>query len=144
MTDYTISVLSALLVSLPLGTNLALLHFMWMLVSGALLPPRGAIFPALKSTGLSDAATRRAWGALRKGVWQIALRLTELCTQMQAAADQKDWPDVLRLAEQILALQPRDANATQWVVRARTDAPRRCASAAGHHAVARYYATGAG
>ncbi len=73
MTDYTISVLSALLVSLPLGTNLALLHFMWMLVSGALLPHRGAIFPALKSTGLSDAATRRAWVALRKGVWQIAL-----------------------------------------------------------------------
>ena len=73
MIDYTISVLSTLLVSLPIGTNLALLHFMWMLVSGALLPHRGAIFPALKSTGLSDAATRRAWAAFRKGVWQIAL-----------------------------------------------------------------------
>jgi len=75
MIDYTISVLSILLVSLPLGTNLALLHFMWMLVSGALLPHRGAIFPALKATGLSDAATRRAWAALRKGVWRIALLL---------------------------------------------------------------------
>ncbi len=75
MIDYTISVLSTVLVSLPLGTNLALLHFMWMLVSGALLPHRGAIFPALKATGLSDAATRRAWAALRKGVWRIALLL---------------------------------------------------------------------
>jgi len=75
MIDYTISVLSVVLVSLPLGTNLALLHFMWMLVSGALLPQRGAIFPALKATGLSDAATRRAWAAFRKGVWQIALLL---------------------------------------------------------------------
>jgi hypothetical protein len=36
---------------LPAGTNLALLQFMWMLVSGALLPQRGALFPALKSTG---------------------------------------------------------------------------------------------
>lgn len=42
-----------------------------MLVSGALLPSRGAIFPALKSIGLDDAATRRAWAAFRKGVWQM-------------------------------------------------------------------------
>jgi len=62
MTNYTISVLVALLQSLPVGTNLALLQFMWMMVSGALLPNRGAIFPALKATGLSDAAIRRARG----------------------------------------------------------------------------------
>ena len=42
-----------------------------MLVSGALLPSRGAIFPALKSIGLDDAATRRAWAAFRKGMWQM-------------------------------------------------------------------------
>lgn len=46
-----------------------------MLVSGALLPQRGAIFPALKSIGLSDEETRRAWAAFRKGVWQIAVLL---------------------------------------------------------------------
>jgi hypothetical protein len=61
----------------PVGTNLALLHFLWMLVSGALLPQRGAIFPALQSIGLSDQATRRAWAAFRGGVWQtrVLLRL---------------------------------------------------------------------
>jgi hypothetical protein len=75
MTNHTISVLSQLLASLPIGTNMALLQFMWMLVSGALLPNRGAMFPALKSTGLSDAETRRAWVAFRKGVWQIAVLL---------------------------------------------------------------------
>lgn len=75
MANHTITVLSQLLESLPIGTNLALLQFMWMLVSGALLPNRGAIFPALKSTGLSDDATRRAWVAFRKGVWQIAVLL---------------------------------------------------------------------
>ena len=71
MANQTIAVLSILLSSLPIGTNLALLHFMWMLVSGARLPNRGAMFPALKSTGLSDVATRRAWVAFRKGVWQM-------------------------------------------------------------------------
>lgn len=60
--------LIALTGDLPVGTNLALLHFIWMLVSGALLPQRGALFPALQATGLSTEATRRAWTAFRKGV----------------------------------------------------------------------------
>lgn len=54
-----------------MGTNLAMLHFMFMLVSGVLLPSRGAMFPGLKSIGLSDAATRRAWAAFGKGMWQM-------------------------------------------------------------------------
>jgi hypothetical protein len=33
------------------------------------------MFPALKSIGLSDAETRRAWMAFRRGVWQIAVLL---------------------------------------------------------------------
>jgi len=69
------NVLVALTKDLPVGTNLALLHFLWMLVSGALLPQRGAIFPALQSTGLSEQATRRAWAAFRGGVWQTAMIL---------------------------------------------------------------------
>ena len=67
--------LIALTSNLPVGTNLALLHFFWMLVSGALLPQRGALFPALQATGLSAEATRRAWAAFRKGVWQTAVIL---------------------------------------------------------------------
>jgi len=69
------NILVALTKGLPIGTNLALLQFIWMLVSGALLPHRGAIFPALKSIGLSDQATRRAWAAFRGGVWQMAILL---------------------------------------------------------------------
>jgi hypothetical protein len=75
MMDHTISVLIALRKDLPIGTNFALLQFTWMLVSGAFLPNRGAIFPALKSIGLSDAATLRAWVAFRKGVWQTSALL---------------------------------------------------------------------
>jgi len=69
------NVLVELTKNLPVGTNLALLQFLWMLVSGALLPQRGAIFPALQSTGLGAQATRRAWAAFRGGVWQIAVLL---------------------------------------------------------------------
>jgi len=67
--------LIALTQDLPIGTNLGLTQFLWMLVSGALLPRRGAIFPALKATGLSDEETRRSWVAFRKGVWQINILL---------------------------------------------------------------------
>jgi len=69
------NILVALTKGIPVGTNLALLQFLWMLVSGALLPQRGAIFPALQSIGLSDQATRRAWAAFRSGVWQTAVLL---------------------------------------------------------------------
>jgi len=71
MQNDTVKVLSQLTENLPVGTNLGLLHFLWMLVSGALLASRGALFPALKSTGLSDGETRRAWGAFRSGQWSI-------------------------------------------------------------------------
>lgn len=69
------NVLVALTKDLPVGTNLALLHFFWMLVSGALLPHRGAIFPALQAIGVSQEATRRAWAAFRQGAWQTAIIL---------------------------------------------------------------------
>ena len=87
MTNHIIAILSLLTQELPVGTNLALLHFMWMLVSGALLPNRGAIFPALKSVGLSDAATRRAWAAFGKGVWQISAILSVWREQVKRMPD---------------------------------------------------------
>ena len=65
-------VLAGLFKNLPIGTNLGRLQFMWMLVNGALLSNRGALFPALKASGLADAAVRRAWAAFRGGGWQIA------------------------------------------------------------------------
>ncbi|MDP9372077.1 MAG: hypothetical protein M3Q65_06425 [Chloroflexota bacterium] len=61
--------LCALVEPLPVGTNLGLLHLLWMLVSGRLLAARGALFPGLAACGLSDRALRRAWGALGQGDW---------------------------------------------------------------------------
>jgi len=86
-TDLTIQTLASLLESLPVGTNFALLHFMWMLVSGHLLASRGALFPALQATGLADAAVRRAWAAFRGGVWQISILLRLWQTHIEGLED---------------------------------------------------------
>jgi hypothetical protein len=68
----TMEALCVVTQGLPIGTNLALLHFLWMQLSGALLPNRGALFPALQAIGLLPTAIRRAWAAFRSGAWQIA------------------------------------------------------------------------
>lgn len=82
------SILVELTKSLPVGTNLALLQFLWMLVSGALLPQRGAIFPALQATGLGEQEVRRAWAGFRRGVWQMAVILRLWREQIE---DLPDW-----------------------------------------------------
>jgi len=71
MLNHIIALLTTICQSLPVGTNLAMVHFLWMLLSGALLPNRGAIIPALKSIGLSDEETRRSWAAFSGGAWSI-------------------------------------------------------------------------
>ncbi|MDQ2827634.1 MAG: hypothetical protein M3Y74_01075 [Chloroflexota bacterium] len=63
------TLLCALVAPLPVGTNLGLLHLLWMLVSGQLLAARGAVIPGLSACGLSDRAVRRAWAALGQGDW---------------------------------------------------------------------------
>jgi len=78
MINHTITVLTRICQSLPIGTNLAMVNFLWMLISGALLPNRGAIIPALKSIGLSDAETRRSWAGFGSGVWNIQEMNAEL------------------------------------------------------------------
>jgi hypothetical protein len=61
--------------TLPIGTNLAMLHLLWMMVSGQLLLSRGAVIPGLHHTGLPTRAVRRAWQALRRGGWTIGALL---------------------------------------------------------------------
>src|SRR5579864_9193903 len=64
-----LTLLCALVAGLPVGTNLGLLHLLWMLVSGRLLTARGAVIPGLDACGLPRRAVRRAWGALARGDW---------------------------------------------------------------------------
>src|SRR3954451_7025370 len=65
----TIEVLCAVVAATPIGTNLGLLHLLWMLVSGQLLATRGAVIPGLSACGLPERAVRRAWAALGQGDW---------------------------------------------------------------------------
>src|SRR4051812_43523608 len=64
-----VTLVSALVVDVPIGTNLGLLHLFWMLLSGKALLSRGAIIPGLSAVGLSEGAVRRAWAALGRGRW---------------------------------------------------------------------------
>ena len=64
-----LTLVSALVVDVPIGTKLGLLHLFWMVLCGKLLLSRGAIFPGLSAVGLSEGAVRRAWAALGRGSW---------------------------------------------------------------------------
>ena len=67
-----IEVLCGVVAGTPIGTNLGLVHLVWMLVSGRLLETRGAVIPGLSTLGLSEPAVRRAWAALGQGDWTSA------------------------------------------------------------------------
>lgn len=75
-----IEVLSVLVLELPIGTNLALFHILWTLISGRLLAQRGALIPALAATGLDARAVRRAWAAMAHGAWEVSDLVTALQT----------------------------------------------------------------
>jgi hypothetical protein len=70
------TLLSSVLRAVPVGTNLALFHLLWTMLSGRLLASRGALFPALADFGLPAPAVRRAWAALAYGDWEIDTLLT--------------------------------------------------------------------
>lgn len=66
------TLLSQVLVRVPLGTNLGLLHLLFALLCGRFLETRGAVFPALSSLRLPDDAVRRSEAALCYGHWAAA------------------------------------------------------------------------
>jgi hypothetical protein len=78
------SLLSSLLHGVPVGTNLALFHLLFMLLSGRLLESRGAVIPGLAALGLPDAAVRRAWAALAYGRWDSSALLARWHAQVVA------------------------------------------------------------
>jgi hypothetical protein len=80
-----LTMLGQLVAPLPVGTNLGLLHLLWMLVSGRLLAARGAVLPGLQECGLSDRAMRRAWAALGQGGWTSEVLLARWAAAVDAA-----------------------------------------------------------
>jgi len=63
------TVLCALVVGVPLGTNWGLVLVLWTLLTGRLLGTRGAVIPALSALGLAPVVVRRGWAALGQGAW---------------------------------------------------------------------------
>jgi hypothetical protein len=64
-----LAALVAIIVKTHIGTNTGLLALMWAIASGQLLLSRGAIIPALDSSGLDKRQTKRAWAASCYGNW---------------------------------------------------------------------------
>jgi hypothetical protein len=67
-----LQVLSALVVGLPIGTNLDVFTLLWLVCSGGLLDSRGAVIPGLSALGLDLAAVQRTWAAVGHGAWTSA------------------------------------------------------------------------
>lgn len=67
-----LTLLSALVVALPIGTNLDVFTLLWLVCSGGLLDTRGAVIPGLSALGLDVAAVQRTWAALGHGAWTSA------------------------------------------------------------------------
>lgn len=68
--ELTISAIIAVVETTPIGTNLALVQILWVMVSGGFLQSRGAFFAALSAKGFSPQEVRRSWAALRNGDWE--------------------------------------------------------------------------
>lgn len=68
--ENTVQAIAAIVQTVPVGTNLALLHLLWAMVNGSFLQSRGAVFGALWASGFGVSAVRRSWAALRTGVWE--------------------------------------------------------------------------
>jgi hypothetical protein len=67
--ELTVHAIMAVVQTTPIGTNLALVRILWVMMSGAFLQSRGAFFTAVSSKGFDEQEVRRSWSALRTGVW---------------------------------------------------------------------------
>lgn len=66
-----------------------MMHVFWALLSGQLLPSRGALFPALKAIGLEDDGIRRGWTAINSGVWQTTTLIVRWNKQVEGLSEWK-------------------------------------------------------
>lgn len=67
--ELTVYAISAVVQTVPIGTNIALVHLLWVMMSGGFLQSRGAVFAALAVKGFNEQEVRRSWAALHSGAW---------------------------------------------------------------------------
>lgn len=86
--EHTVHAIMAVIQTVPIGTNIALVRVLWVMLSGSFLQSRGAIFGALAGQGFTMQEVRRSWAAMRSGVWEI----NELLENWQAyVASENQW-----------------------------------------------------
>lgn len=69
--ELTVQAIAIIVQTVPVGTNLALMRILWVMLNGSFLHSRGAVFGALSAGGFEPQEIRRSWSALRVGVWDI-------------------------------------------------------------------------
>jgi len=69
----------AVLQTVPMGTNRALAHILWAMISGGFLPSRAAFFTALNAKGFAMQEVRRSGAPMRMGCQRTARQLAALC-----------------------------------------------------------------
>ena len=69
--EHTVQAMVAVVQTVPVGTNIALMRLLWVMMSGGFLTSRGAVLGALALCGLNAEEVRRSWAALRSGAWKI-------------------------------------------------------------------------
>ena len=79
--ERTVQAIGAVVQTVPVGTNIALLHLLWVMLNGSFLRSRGAVFGALDGQKFTRQEVRRSWAALRSGKWEVnELWTTGNCT----------------------------------------------------------------
>lgn len=86
--EHTVQAIAAVVQTVPIGTNIALMRLLWVMMSGGFLTSRGAVFGALANGGLSVQEVRRSWAAMGQGAWES----NELLANWQAhVASENRW-----------------------------------------------------
>lgn len=86
--EHTVHAISAVVQTVPVGTNIALMHLLWVMMQGGFLGSRGAMMGALTAGGFGAQAVRRSWAALRHGAWEC----NELLENWQVyVASENQW-----------------------------------------------------
>lgn len=86
--EATVHAMAFVLQVVPVGTNVALLRILWVMVNGSFLESRGGLHPALACNDFNVEQIRRSWAATRYGSWSI----DELLESWQLyVAQQNSW-----------------------------------------------------
>ena len=69
--ELTVHAITAVVQTVPIGTNIALVHLLWVMLNGSFLQQSGCGVCGAGWTRVRAQEVRRSWAALRSGAWEI-------------------------------------------------------------------------